>query len=576
MVLLVFASFLSCTGNDTSSTTHKPSKPHNCSLEAKAQHYTYMRALDSAFYYYNEAKKHHLKNNDSIQAAKNIALMAEVQLTAGDYFGAEKTILENLPFIKKQSDKKELVKAYTFLAHVYKHLFDHKNALLYFEKAQDVSTDSLEKLNILHNIARVHIELGNNLEAIGILQGIKESEVAKKSPSTYAYIIDRLGFAMLRDNNSGLEHLLAALEIRKTHNDIEGLFYSYQHISEYYDVHGIPATAKEYAKKTYDIALKLREPEKMLQALSCLVTISTGDELKFYSNEYITYNTALKKTRTAHKNSFNDIIDNDTRYETAALKKNETQDRALLMQISSDHNKLLLISLVFTIFSSIMVYYLVRSRHRKERFMESYSTETRLAKKVHDEIANEIYGTINDLASDEDISVTDKEKLLSRLDSIYLMTKNISRETNNIDTGYEYPEHLKMMLNAYSGYTVNVIIKGIADINWDSIDAIKKIATYRSLQELMVNMKKHSQASLVVVDFTIDNKKIVINYTDNGVGATQEKLLTKNGLQNIESRMTSIDGAVHFDTGSGKGFHITLTYPLYTPYVQKNFNNRRH
>jgi len=133
-----------------------------------------------------------------------------------------------------------------------------------------------------------------------------------------------------------------------------------------------------------------------------------------------------------------------------------------------------------------------------------------------------------------------------------------------------------MMLNAYSGYTVNVIIKGIADINWDSIDAIKKIATYRSLQELMVNMKKHSQASLVVVDFTIDNKKIVIHYTDNGVGATQEKLLTKNGLQNIESRMASIDGTVQFDTDSGKGFHITLTYPLYTPYVQKNFNNRRH
>ncbi len=244
------------------------------------------------------------------------------------------------------------------------------------------------------------------------------------------------------------------------------------------------------------------------------------------------------------------------------------RDSELLLQISSDHNKLLLISLVFTIFASVLVYFLIQSKHKRERFLAGYLTETRIAKKVHDEIANELYGTISDLASDSRIAPLEKEKLLSRLDSIYIMTKNISRETNDIDTGYDFPEHLKMMLTSYCGSTVNVILKGLTEVHWDAVDPLKKIATYRALQELMVNMKKHSRASLVVIDFTINRKKLEIKYSDNGIGATEEQLFNRNGLLNVETRIAAVDGNIAVATGNGKGFHITLTYPAYsTSYV---------
>lgn len=236
------------------------------------------------------------------------------------------------------------------------------------------------------------------------------------------------------------------------------------------------------------------------------------------------------------------------------------EDKTLLLQISSDHNKLLLVSLVFTIFSSLLIYFLIKSRHKRERFMEAYITETRIARKVHDEIANEIYSTINYLTTEKEMSGVNKEKLISRLDDIYLMTKNISRETNDIDTGYNFPEHLKMMLTAYSDDNVNVIIKGIEDIVWNNQDSIKKIAAYRSLQELMVNMKKYSRASLVVLSFATNGKKTEITYTDNGIGISDAELFSKNGLLNVENRMASIEGNIQFDN-SGKGFHATLTYP---------------
>jgi glucose-6-phosphate-specific signal transduction histidine kinase len=278
---------------------------------------------------------------------------------------------------------------------------------------------------------------------------------------------------------------------------------------------------------------------------------------------FMTYCSALAATPVVQiAFSIQSAQQEDIQLESATNRDLSPEDRELLLQISSDHNKLLLVCLVFTIFSSLLVYFLIQSRHRRERFMEAYFTETRIAKKVHDEIANEIYSTLHYLTTEKEISGQTKEKLIEKLDDIYLLTKNISRETNNIDTGYDFPEHLKMMLTAYSGNSVNVIIKGISDIEWDKIHALKKIATYRSLQEMMVNMKKHSKASLVAIDFATDRKNIEIHYTDNGQGASEKQLFQKNGLLNIENRMIAIDGISKFDSGTGKGFRATLTYPV--------------
>lgn len=235
-----------------------------------------------------------------------------------------------------------------------------------------------------------------------------------------------------------------------------------------------------------------------------------------------------------------------------------------LFQQFDNYKLLIFTNLTFTVCCSLLTYFLLKAKHKRERFMESYVTETRIAKKVHDEIANELYETVNYLGSEKKISEESRKKLIVKLDNVYVMTKNISRETTNIETGYDFPEHLKLMLTGYSGDKVNVIIKGMADIKWNKINALKKIATYRSLQELMVNMKKHSGASLVILDFTVNGKKIEISYIDNGCGINKEKTLYKSGLLNVERRMHSIGGNANLNEDTEKGFHIILTYPPYS------------
>ena len=76
------------------------------------------------------------------------------------------------------------------------------------------------------------------------------------------------------------------------------------------------------------------------------------------------------------------------------------------------------------------------------------------------------------------------------------------------------------------------------------------------LNSLIINMKKHSQASIVVLVFQKENRKLHISYSDNGIGNDLKK---GNGLQNTENRIQAINGTIIFDTEPNKGFKTKIT-----------------
>ena len=117
------------------------------------------------------------------------------------------------------------------------------------------------------------------------------------------------------------------------------------------------------------------------------------------------------------------------------------------------------------------------------------------------------------------------------------------------------------MISGFNTPTTNLMINGLDTISWDSIDRTKKIAVYRSIQELLVNMKKHSGASLVALTFKELDNSIIINYTDNGRGIDINKMVLKNGLHNIENRINAIKGEINIHSDFGKGFKVLIKFP---------------
>lgn len=179
------------------------------------------------------------------------------------------------------------------------------------------------------------------------------------------------------------------------------------------------------------------------------------------------------------------------------------------------------------VFLVILIAILIRYFKNKNKAIElktSYDTETRIAKKIHDELANDVFQVIAFAESQPLSTENTKENLLQKLDDIYGRVRGISRENNSIDTGINFTRTIKEILSAYNTKERNIMVTNLEQINWETIDDMKKITISRILQELMVNMKKHSGANLVVIKFESDQKSILINYMDNGVGCEKVRL----------------------------------------------------
>ena len=72
---------------------------------------------------------------------------------------------------------------------------------------------------------------------------------------------------------------------------------------------------------------------------------------------------------------------------------------------------------------------IIRTKHRKDNLQQVYNTETRLSKKVHDEVANDLYRVMTKIQKTQTI----KDDVLDDLEVVYNKTRDISKEHSIID-----------------------------------------------------------------------------------------------------------------------------------------------
>ena len=195
-------------------------------------------------------------------------------------------------------------------------------------------------------------------------------------------------------------------------------------------------------------------------------------------------------------------------------------------------------------------------RHQIEKRVEVYKTEERIAKKIHDEVANNMVNIMNKVQYTENT----KEALLDDLEKVYLLTRDISHQSNSIETGEQFEAFLKSMLLSFNNNNTKVILKDLQKVGLSAIAKEKQIELYRVLQELMVNMRKHSNATLVAITFNETKNIIDVKYSDNGVGLDLFALKFKKGLKNVETRIKSIYGTITFDSTINNVFKAFISF----------------
>ena len=507
----------------------------------------YSKKNNDAYYYYNKSLDYNIENQNNKRASYCLLQMANIEHSESDYINSEISATKAISFFDENTDITYKTNALNTLGRNYTQLSNFDEALKVYNNVLLLNPDELTKCITKNNIAYVYSKMGKYAKAITLLSSIEKNKILENYPLEYARILHNKGNYLYQlKNDKALLYLEKALHIREKNYDDAQIVSSYLRLATYFEDSNTNK-AYEWAKKAYTSATNASIQDDRLEALDLLFKNTNDVNLKNkHYEDFYRINDSLNKSRQKAKNQFAKIKF-DAEQE---IKKRKEYEVKMYFYFGL---------LLFSILLFFLIYRFTIKRNRKKIKETAYLTETRIAKKLHDELANDVHNAIA-FAETQDLENTEnKDILLDNLEVIYHRARNISSENKAIDTGEKYLEKLKTMLSTYNSSSRNVIVN-MNLFNHSKISKEIKVIIYRVLQELMVNMKKHSQCSIASISIKSYKKTIEINYADNGIG-TDNLLNLKNGLQNVENRIIAINGTINFDTKPEKGFKVQIEIP---------------
>ncbi|MDP9956971.1 tetratricopeptide (TPR) repeat protein [Epilithonimonas hungarica] len=521
----------------------------------KAFDYKDANEIDSSFLYFYKAKDFSIQHKDNFVVAKCLANLAIIQETKGDYFGSQETALSALDYfnVKDSSQYQYLSINYNTLGITASKLNNFTKAIEFYEKAIKYTTTLDDKLIYQNNLANNYVKVKNYKKAVRIFHETLEEDTLKdKNYSRTLTNLAKTKWAQ-NPNYNPITEFEIALKIRLKEKDNWGLNSSYSHLADYYTKNN-QDSALSYARKMYEVSRKIESPDDQIEALQKLISLENLQKSKQYFQVYQKLNDSLQTARNKAKNQFALI-----RYET---EKNKADFLKAKAESAARQNKIIIrnIALIAAFITLVGFYIYLQKRQKRlqqEKLLEVKNTELKYSKKVHDKVANRIYQLMSQVENKE---VIDRDSLLFGLENAYETSRDISYDNKEINENQSFSEQLHKMLDSYSSDFVKVIFYRNNEKLWEGISFQNKTEVYLVLQELMTNMKKHSQANIVSIKFSREDSIINISYTDNGIGIDQ--LSPKNGLQNMENRINSIGGTIIFDTETNNLLKINISFPV--------------
>ncbi|WP_179339540.1 tetratricopeptide repeat-containing sensor histidine kinase [Winogradskyella ludwigii] len=502
--------------------------------------------LSNAYSFIDNAKNSAIKNKDTVSTIYCLYNLASITYKVGFYNESENTAIEGLKLLDK-------VKPTAYNLNLRKSLNNHLG-LLYTESDNAVVASSLynkalkfaqsnkDSIVLYNNISNIYKDKQDYDRAKTYLQDAYALFSTKTDTLTKALVLDNLGYVSFKLNDDNAFQLLQeSLKLRVAKQDYKSIYASYRSLSEYYRDQSNIKKATAFSLKALTIANRLNSMSYQMDALGFLVELGDNEYAKDYKKTY----DSLLKFEKESLNKFALLKYDHSEYRRKAL---ESQ---ILEEQQEQRTIIAIIVAAFIALLSVFIYFILNSKHKKEKLQQVYDTESRISKQIHDDVANDVFQFMTKLESEDLANI----QLIDDLQGIYDKTRDISKEYNVIEGEGLFVDTIRDLVLSYSDATTSVLDKGSADINWETFSKIKRTTIYKVLQELLINMKKHSQASVAVLMFKTEGKKTVITYSDNGVGSDFKK---HTGLQNVENRIVSINGTVTFDTQPNKGFKIKI------------------
>lgn len=506
--------------------------------------------LPSGYFYYLETAHSHIKNGDTLHAVDALRLAAIASYKLGIVADSEQEAVQALQWLDVLSDashdkrdkNSRYAGLYNHLGMLYRNKQHFDKAYNYYSRALEHVETTRDSISGLNNRGNVYLDMNNFVLAEQDFRQAVDLSRSIGDTVRWARALNNLGVLQLQQkNNTGSANIQKALQLREHIHDLEGMYSSNRHLALFALSERDTATALMYATTTLDIARNLNSASYLQESLSMLMGLHYDPLVSQYKALTDSINSAKQEEQNRYAALRFDVEKEILNTQKAELQLEKERSQSILIQIIG---LLLLLLLVLAI-----VLILIRIKHIRQR--EVHKTESRISKKVHDELANDVYQLMVKMQVEKDRD----EDVLDDLEAIYNKSRDISREYQVLDTQTPFEETLTDLLASYRSDAVNIIRRETKPIDWSAVSGIKKNVIYRVLQELLTNMKKHSGATLVAITLGQQRQKITIDYSDNGQGTVLKK---QTGLQNAENRIFTLNGSITFESEPGKGFKAKI------------------
>lgn len=520
----------------------------------------------------------------------------------------------------KYNKKRNAAGSLTKIANSYFEKAEYNKSIEYNQKALELfkaENRPTETALLLVNIGSVYDKLHQFPFAKKMY--LDAANIAQTIPDTTAYFNAMGGYAavLIKEDslNKALDIFLKLIPIAEKINDYERSDILYQNIGNSYKKMNDFSKALYYLEKSNQLAEKISDKSSLsinninigicytmlndfLKSEAHLKKgISIADSIKNklwlktgYFALYEMYkrkkdfekaNLALEKAYQLEEEIFKDEVNKEiaefqTKYKTIEMEavileqKNKLYQQELSIQEKNKFIYLLTGGISISILLSIVVYQRQRFK-RKNAELQSLKKiqeeKQRIAKDLHDNLGAELtlIGSLIELKSLHSDNLKDKNELneisekvrtaaMLMRDTIWTTMNehlNISQIGNRIKN---FADKLSKPKNIKVHYHFNG-----EDI---SLNPQITLNLYRSIQEVINNAIKYSQAKNLNINIFSTKKNIQIKVEDDGIGFNKEKTSEGYGIQNIFSRANVAGFSVQLQTEKDKGTSYEFIIPI--------------
>ncbi len=544
---------------------------------------------DSAYYFHQKSEKLYrsIKNNERIGIA--LFKKAHILFFEGNYTESEAQVSKALFYLKNSKDAEMLYTSYSLLGLNFEKLEEYQDALKYQIQAKALlkdivgSNSDLEKKYLYSvvssiNISNIYEKTNKYKQSIQVLKSLLTPELKEKSLSNYILVLGNLGYSEMKSGiKKGTENYFEeALYLSKENDFKDNIVYQLKNLGEYYSIIKDSARSTSYLKQSLVLAEKLKMGEEIKKSLQLLSQIDKKNAA-LYDKRYIAISDSLAKAQRINRNKYARI-----EYETSVV---EDENKVL-----SAKNTYILIGAFISIFTliTVIVYRHIKSQKREIEFTKAQQKaeeeifdllkeyqlklsiakeleQNRISKELHDSVMNKLYGARMQLGILNDSDVKEiKEKRLIYVDLLQEIEKEIRTISHNLhteinETQFDYFNLLSNLITLQNEIGATHFTLHVAyEINWDAIDSLIKVTIFRIIQESLLNISKHANASSCYVTILFDDDHLVLEIKDDGVGFDFKATKQGIGLHNIQERAKTIGTNIEIISEPNKGTTIRL------------------